>query len=737
MRKRNSLRTNIIIAIVLTMGLFAFALVGIMAYSIQYNTARILPETVHPPVQNTDDGSNDIAGYTYEDFMPAIRRGILTGVEITVVLLVVLTVLANLFVARLVTTPLKIITNYAKSLSQGVFEYGHSADLSKRKDEIGLLAGAFDSMSHLFKDIIKEIEMITRAVGSGNLDHRLDTAPDKGDFRRIALEVNNAFDLICSYLHAIPEAIALFNEKREMLFRNRAMDEFLIIHGLEAEDPGLLEQIAGGGADASPDTFVSADYGDSDDTLDPRAAEIFSLAVSSPEPFTADIALLGDYGPDNYSLRIQRVGTEGPGQNSLCVMLLLSDVTMLTQAKLDAEAASHAKSDFLSRVSHEIRTPMKAVIWMTQIAKTSIGMAAGTAADHATETEKIRGCLEQIEKSSTHLLGIINDILDFSKIETGKFSLDITDFSLTENLHLVMSMMVPNAKQRNIEIRLCIENLVNDCISSDSSRLNQVLLNLLSNAVKFSHDGGEVLLNVSETDREDDDSGCGTSTFRFDVIDHGIGISEEQASRLFISFEQAEGGMNRSYGGAGLGLASCKNLVEMMEGSIGLQSKPGEGSTFSFTIRCPACPVLEKKNETETGETDSAVYDFTGKRCLVVDDIDINREIAVELLSVTGLSLETAEDGEDALTQFKASPEGYFDIILMDMQMPVMDGCTATREIRALDRGDSKKIPVVAMTANVTEEDFRLAADSGMNAHLGKPIEMEAMLKMLQEQLSH
>jgi len=398
---------------------------------------------------------------------------------------------------------------------------------------------------------------------------------------------------------------------------------------------------------------------------------------------------------------------------------LQATTAQLGEALNDARAASLAKSNFLATVSHEIRTPMNAIIGMS-----TIGKGAGDIGrkDYA---------FGKIEAASNHLLGIINDVLDMSKIEAGKLSLVREPFSLDHTLQKVLLVNSFLMEEKRLQFSMDVGEGIPPVMLGDDQRLTQVLTNLLSNAIKFTPEDGKVRIEARLLSMLDD--GC---TLQFSVIDKGIGISPEQQKRLFMSFSQAEINTTREFGGTGLGLAISRHIVELMGGRIWVESNLGEGATFSFTIDV-ALPL-------ETGEivdgmpymptADESEVDFSGKCLLLVEDVDINREIVIAMLEPTRLTIECAENGIKAFMMFEASPERY-DLIFMDVNMPTLDGYDATRLIRALDRPWAKEVPIVAMTANVFREDVNKCLAAGMNSHLGKPLDLDAMMGVLRQHL--
>lgn len=371
-----------------------------------------------------------------------------------------------------------------------------------------------------------------------------------------------------------------------------------------------------------------------------------------------------------------------------------------------AEAESKAKGEFLSRMSHEIRTPMNAIIGMTLIARQSVG-----------SPQTVGDCLNKIDQSSQYLLGILNDILDMSKIESGKMTLEQTDFDLEKLAKDAVMLITPQAQRKGLRLEEDI-SIQGAWAVGDPLHLNQVLVNLLSNAVKFTPAGGTVGLTVRQQP--------GTRRFAFSVRDTGIGVTEQDQDRIFRAFEQAGADTARQYGGTGLGLAISNSLVRMMGGSLALESKPGQGSNFHFTVELPlGSPVVP-----ETAGPEAPVS-FEGKRVLLVEDNELNTEIAQTLLEQYGLTVETAADGRQAVEKFQSSADRWYDLILMDIRMPVMDGLEATKVIRHLPRPDASTVPIIAMTANVFDEDTKKSVASGMNGHLTKPIDLDALVAAL------
>lgn len=515
---------------------------------------------------------------------------------------------------------------------------------------------------------------------------------------------------------------------------------------------------------------------------------------------------------------------------------------MLRDALEMAERANRAKSDFLSRMSHDIRTPMNAIIGMTDIASSNL-----------THPEKIKDCLKKISLSSQHLLGLINDVLDMSKIESGKMTLNNDVMSLPELLENVVAIMRPAVKEKGQEFSIRMHNVVHENFYCDALRLRQVFINILSNASKFTPNGGKITFDIEEGHSEDPQ----TAVFQFLFADSGIGMKPEFVAHIFDAFTREQDSRVDKTEGSGLGMAITKKIVDMLGGSIEIESRPGAGASFLVTLplkmdetisvdiripdmrvlvvdddavmceytvkmlheigaqadwTCKSCEALSKikaasdekqpydvvlmdwrmpdQDGIETtrriresvgrelpiviisaydwadieedaqgagvngfvtkplfrstlyqalqkyvlGEKFSLYepgsprrYDFKGKRFLLVEDNELNREIAIELLSASGAVLDYACDGSEGVKKFEQSPEGFYDLVLMDIQMPVMNGYDATRKIRRLSRRDSGTVPILAMTADAFTEDISAAREAGMNGHLAKPLDVATM----------
>ena len=390
------------------------------------------------------------------------------------------------------------------------------------------------------------------------------------------------------------------------------------------------------------------------------------------------------------------------------------DIT--TEALQTAENANKAKTDFLSNMSHDIRTPMNAIIGMTSLIRHDAG-----------NKDKVIEYADKIDISSQHLLGIINDVLDMSKIEAGKTVFKYTDFSILDFITELNTIFHPQIAEKNQTLTVTKENIRHEWVNGDQVHLMQIFNNLLSNAVKYTQEGGKIQFLVEECETKS----SVYAKYRFLVSDNGMGMSADFKETIFDPFTRAEGSVTNKIQGTGLGMAITRNLVEAMGGTIDVESELGQGSCFEVLIdlriaedRSVSSTVQEEKNE----QNDNI---FQGMRFLCAEDNELNAEILTELLKIEGAECTICENGEEILKTFEKSAPGEYDIILMDVQMPVMNGYEATKAIRRSSHELAKKIPIIAMTANAFSEDIQHSLAAGMNAHVSKPVEMRVLEKTI------
>jgi signal transduction histidine kinase len=399
----------------------------------------------------------------------------------------------------------------------------------------------------------------------------------------------------------------------------------------------------------------------------------------------------------------------------------------LIDHQLEAQNASRAKGEFLSHMSHEIRTPLNAIIGMINIAM------------NTEDIKKVKKYMEKADNASKHLLSIINDILDMSKIEASKFELFYSEFNFEKQMMNIFDVTNVRAEEKNIKLTVNIDKNISSFIIGDELRLSQVIINLINNAIKFTPENGCVTLNTEKLDESD-----GDITLKIEVSDNGIGISEEHQKNLFTSYNQADSSISRKFGGTGLGLAISKQIVELMNGKIWIESELNKGSKFIFTVKV-------KKGSDNAGEdvsgasnnSNKAGFNFQECKILVAEDVEINREILSVFLERVKVSIDFTLNGASAVSAFEENPDKY-NLVLMDINMPEMDGYEATKAIRAIEArrnaGNNgnlrRQIPVIAMTANVFKDDIEKCLSSGMNDHIGKPISPETLYEKIRVNLT-
>ncbi len=386
----------------------------------------------------------------------------------------------------------------------------------------------------------------------------------------------------------------------------------------------------------------------------------------------------------------------------------------LEEALAAVKKANQEKGEFLARMSHEIRTPMNAIIGLSYLSR-----------EHKNVPKPVLENLDKIDQAAQFLLTFINDILNLSNLESGKIAANKEYVDMNEFLERVNKQALASIGDKKLRYTSKVRGKLDAGYLFDGDKLFHALMKVMNNAIKFTPAEGNITFITEMLGENEAFAGI-----RFEIEDDGIGMEESFIEKAFEPFEQENDGSTTLYGGTGIGLSIAKNMIELLNGSIDIYSEKGKGTTVIITI------IVDKKrkaSENATNAEAASTYDFAGKRALIVEDNDINIEIAKNILVHKNFLVEVAVNGEECVDMFKAHEPGYYDVILMDIRMPVMDGLTATKIIRNLDREDAAFIPIVAMTANAFEEDVKKSFEAGMNGHLSKPIDIRKMYALLEE----
>ena len=420
------------------------------------------------------------------------------------------------------------------------------------------------------------------------------------------------------------------------------------------------------------------------------------------------------------------------------VLLVRQDVTgvkeeeeryrqALREAFALTEKANNAKSRFLSQISHDIRTPMNAIMGMTTLAMMNIN-----------DREKVKDCLDKISISSSHLLGIINKVLDMSEIESGRMGLTEKDFDLKELMRSLMAIFSSQAEEKKQDIKMDVD-IVNESVIGDPVRLQQVFVNILGNAIKFTPPGGSISVRVTEKEARIQ----GTGYYEFVFEDNGIGMSEEFTKKIFEPFARENSLGEGAVEGSGLGMSIAGSIIQTMNGSFQVESRIGEGSRFTVGLDLKLQEEKDVETEDAAGRKEEGQdpamdvnslkeKDFSGTKALLVEDNELNMDIAAELLAMIGIETDKAVNGKEAVDKVREKGEGAYDMIFMDIQMPVMNGYEAAKEIRKTKGEYFSRIPIIAMSANAFTDDVEKVKEAGMNDYISKPVEVDKLIKAIE-----